>query len=77
MCDVCKNRGWLLTRVYRSAYFTEGFLHIEKCDACDKYQCDDEAEKVAKEQNFIVRNNRLANKNTGKFSKLNKYLQSS
>lgn len=64
ICDICKDRKWLFILNADTDKY-----EIQRCDDCQSIS-DEEAEEIAKEQGFIVRNDRLANKNTGKFIKL-------
>ena len=40
-CEVCEDKGWVLANNN-----VQG-LRVEKCDACEKYQTDQQAEQVA------------------------------
>lgn len=45
-CDACAGKGWVLITSSGSDFYADEDLHIERCDACEKFESDGFAESA-------------------------------
>jgi hypothetical protein len=45
-CNACKGKGYLLAMASGSKLYRDGDTHIERCDTCEKYESDSDAERA-------------------------------
>ena len=43
-CEACDGKGWVAVVAHGSDFYNDDDLHIERCDACDKFESDGCAE---------------------------------
>lgn len=53
-CEICKNKGWIKTKVFGSHRINNDTEVMEKCDDCGIFSSDLEAAKFAYESENIL-----------------------